>query len=320
MYYSILNSIMSESMTQIPEEVMPQQNLSNEQNSESLNNEANCVVVFISRYNMIPRPNIENIKNLFSKYGTVSQVMCPQNANIALVSMCNLVELANNSLNNVSEYRSNDINTKVYNIINDIIINMNPNAKFHVSIAKTNQYRKNKNMNNSGSGRFYNNYNKHKFPQYMNNRYYPTMPMQMNPMNPMAPMHPITQIQPIRSLQPQYTENIQQHNSHQFLNPNLKKPLESTYKYPTQISNNRSPSQNYMGQVNNSPTMHETDNNNQFPPNQTYRYSNRYINRPNSNFNSNTNANFNPNTGGVPNNNDSFHRSRLYQKNLNSEY
>lgn len=82
-------------------------------------------VVFFVRYHSCPRPCADDIKSYFSNYGTVDRVNCPDNRNYAFVFMT--------SLNTSAEHRRT--RTTITQIINE----MTPETRFHITVASSNR-------------------------------------------------------------------------------------------------------------------------------------------------------------------------------------
>jgi hypothetical protein len=82
-------------------------------------------VVFFVRYGFNKRPSVEDIIGFFNKYGTVHHVNSPQDRHFAFVFM--------DSLNTPVEHRKT--RTTITNIIND----MTPETRFHITVASSNR-------------------------------------------------------------------------------------------------------------------------------------------------------------------------------------
>lgn len=85
----------------------------------------NYEVVFFARYKHNPRPSNEDIIKFFNNYGVVHHVNCPDRRNYAFVFM--------NSLSTPVEHR------RTRTTISQIIQDMNPENRFHISVANSNR-------------------------------------------------------------------------------------------------------------------------------------------------------------------------------------
>ena len=84
-------------------------------------------VVFFAKYKNSPRPNNEELISYFSTYGVVHHVVCPENAIFAFVFMT--------SLSTEEEHRRTRFT------IGQIIRDMDPNCRFHITVASSNRDR-----------------------------------------------------------------------------------------------------------------------------------------------------------------------------------
>ena len=114
--------------TSSPEQV------SNTQNTTNSKDRNTYEVVFFIKYHIpnIPRPSKEDAETFFNNYGVVHHINYPQNRNFMFVFMT--------SLNTPVEHR------RTRTTISQIIRDMTPENKFHITVA------------NSNRGRFRNNY------------------------------------------------------------------------------------------------------------------------------------------------------------------
>ena len=138
--------------------VKEQVSVVNDDAVEAPKEKMNFEVVFFARYNTNPRPNSEDIVNLFNKYGTVHHVNCPEGRNYAFIFM--------SSLNTTAEQR------RTRTTISQIIRDMTPENRFHITVASSNRAGDAPRRNNSGysnqSNRPYNNYGSHQDNQSLN--------------------------------------------------------------------------------------------------------------------------------------------------------
>ena len=132
--------------------------------SESVNNDQNEVprenyeVVFFARYNHNPRPSSDEIIKIFSNYGIVDHVNCPEEKNYAFVFM--------KSLSTDAEYR------RTRSTITQIIRDMTPETKFHITVANSYKGSSPFRGNNNYSQGPYFNPSMTPYPPFMRNRYY----------------------------------------------------------------------------------------------------------------------------------------------------
>jgi len=96
-----------------------------EENLPVQREKVNYEVVFFIRYNYAPRPSVDEITNLFNKYGVVHHVNCPENKNFAFVFM--------SSLSTMVEHR------RTRTTIRQIIDDMTPETHFHITVASSNR-------------------------------------------------------------------------------------------------------------------------------------------------------------------------------------
>lgn len=80
---------------------------------------------FFARYNHGPRPQTLDIVNFFNNYGVVHHVNCPATKNYAFIFMA--------SLNINASHR------RTRSTISQIIHNMTPETRFHISVASSNR-------------------------------------------------------------------------------------------------------------------------------------------------------------------------------------
>ena len=106
----------------------------------------NYEVVFFARYHSSQRPSSEDVTAYFNRYGTVHHVNCPQDSNYAFIFM--------SSLNTTAERR------RTRATISQIINDMTPENKFHITVASSNR------------GAYSQNYNRPKQQNYNENRQY----------------------------------------------------------------------------------------------------------------------------------------------------
>ena len=85
----------------------------------------NYEVVFFCRYNTNPRPLTEEVIAFFNNYGVVHHVNCPEGRNYAFIFMT--------SLNTTAEYR------RTRATIAQIIHDMTPENRFHITVASSNR-------------------------------------------------------------------------------------------------------------------------------------------------------------------------------------
>jgi len=82
-------------------------------------------VVFFVRYNKNARPSLEEITTFFNLYGCVHHINCPEGRNYAFIFMT--------SLNTTAEHR------RTRTIIGQIISDMSPESRFHITVASSNR-------------------------------------------------------------------------------------------------------------------------------------------------------------------------------------
>jgi len=187
----------------------------------------NYEVVFFVKYNYNPRPSLENMTNFFNNYGVVNHIDCPEGRNYAFVFMT--------SLSTTVEHR------RTRTTINQIIKDMNPETKFHISVAssrKTNYhgYQQYPDQNNG----YYLNQNNRYYPS-QNNRYYPN----------------------------QNNRYYSNQNQRYFNQNNQQYPNQYNQRYPNLVQQQNKPSYN-----NNHRTSYVQENNNNQQLNRHIRYNN----------------------------------------------
>lgn len=82
-------------------------------------------VVFFAKYNVNPRPSIEDMTKFFETYGTVHHINYPVNKNYAFIFM--------SSLSTPVEHR------RTRTTISQIIREMTPGTRFHITVASSNR-------------------------------------------------------------------------------------------------------------------------------------------------------------------------------------
>ena len=121
---------------------------------------SNYEVVFFARYHTNPRPSNEAIVNFFSNYGVVDHVNSPEGRNYAFVFMT--------SLNTTADHR------RTRSTISQIIRDMTPENRFHITVASSNRAGSipNRNTYNQYNNQNNNQNNNPRFSNYGNNDKY----------------------------------------------------------------------------------------------------------------------------------------------------
>ena len=103
----------------------PQQIQTIEATGETVKERPHYEVVFFVRYGVNPRPSLEELTNLFNRYGEVHHINCPQDKNFAFVFM--------SKLSTDVEHRRTRVT------ISQIIKDMTPETRFHITVASSNR-------------------------------------------------------------------------------------------------------------------------------------------------------------------------------------
>ncbi len=112
-------------------------------------------VVFFVKYNNFARPESEDIKEYFTRYGSVYKINYPDNKNHAYIFMEKLATQANRKRTRIT--------------IDQIHQDMDPNREFILTVARSNRKnRDNRQYQNNGDNRQYQNNGDNR--QYQNNR------------------------------------------------------------------------------------------------------------------------------------------------------
>lgn len=108
------------------------------QDQTSVSQRPSYEVVFFVKYKNSPRPSEEDICNYFNTYGSVHHVVCPTDRNFAFVFMTQL---------------ATDIeHRRTRTIISQIITEMDPNNRFHITVASSRRPRNRTNYQQRGRG------------------------------------------------------------------------------------------------------------------------------------------------------------------------